>query len=252
MLVFNNWMPLIGEFLKANKGRASASLISNLTVLDKQQIETLTQFNFSFGISLDGWSHSKPYKNGKSSAEIVRHNIDMLANYERVDISTVVNKKSLADIEKLAEWIVERNLNWGVYLDHYYGGELDTSYVANKLFNVIDILAAKNYDILNKFKFNNVKLLTDYDGCTAGHKLIAIDPDGFVHRCQTDVYNEPLCHITDFVPKEVDTYKLPDNCSKCPIKRYCHGGCRLNNRFGPTCDIVLLVFSYILEKQQNG
>lgn len=251
MLAFEWWMDLISYFLRSYPKQTSAGLISNLTILQSYHIKYLTALNFGYGISLDGWGFSKPFKNGRSSAEIVRHNIDRLLSVngpKNIDISTVVTTKSIEDIDKLALWIAERDLNWGVYLDHYYDGNFDTEYLANKIFDVIDVLSDYGYDILNKFKFNNVKLTKSYDGCTAGQNLIAVDTQGYVHDCQTAIYGTPTCHIEHFTPIKIPKHKLPSNCVGCPIETFCRGGCKLNNNFGATCDLMLLVHSYLLTK----
>lgn len=251
MLAFDRWKFPVQQFLKKYPDQSSAGLISNLTILTDAQIKYLHENNFGYGISLDGWSFSKQYKNGLSSGARVRKNIDLLDSRERysnIDISTVVTSKSIHDIEILALWIATRGMNWGVYLDHYYDGDFDTEYLANKLFDAIDVLLAEGYDVINKFKFNNVKLTKTYDGCTAGQNLIAIDTQGYVHDCQTAIYGTPTCHIKDFVPRTTPKHKTPDTCSGCPIEVYCRGGCKLNNNFGATCDLMLLVHSYILDK----
>jgi len=255
MLAFNTWAGPIEYFLQSYPKQASAGLISNLTILKPWHINYLNFNKFGFGISLDGWSFSKEFKNGKSSAEYVRHNIDTLAKgtkggYNKIDISTVITSKSINDIEILAEWVAIRNMNWGVYLDHYYDDEFNIEFLAKKLFQVIDILFDKGYDVLNKFKFNNVKLSSTYDGCTAGQNLIAIDTKGYVYDCQTAIYGTPNCHIKEYVPRTIPKHTTPERCNDCPIKEYCRGGCKLNNNFGDTCSLMLLVNSHILSKME--
>jgi len=250
LLSFDIWKFHVQDFLQNYPKKTSVGLISNLTLLTHEQIDFMKKNKFGYGISLDGWNFSKPYKNGLSSAERVRRNIDILNDYENTDISTVITSKSINDIDKLAKWIAKRNLNWGIYLDHYYDGEFNTSFLANKLFNVIDILFDYDYDIINKFKFNNIKLTKTYDGCTAGQNLIAIDIDGFVYDCQTAIYGTPTCYINNFKPRKKAKHITPSKCLDCPIVEFCRGGCKLNNNFGATCDLMLLIHSYILNKME--
>ena len=246
LLAFDNWSTLVSDFLIKYPNNSSAGIISNFTTLIDEHISYFKRFNFGFGLSLDGWNFSKPYKNGVSSAHVVRRNIDRLNMHNMVDISTVITSKSIESIEELAEWIAKRNINWGIYLDHYYDGDFDITYLAHQIFKAIDVLFANNYDVINKLKFNNIKLINNYDGCTAGQNLIAIDTEGYVHDCQTSIYKRPKCHISHLIPQNKAKYNIPDICTDCPIVNYCKGGCKLHNNFGDTCKLMLLVMNYIL------
>ena len=262
LLVFNKWKPHMDNFLTKVGDKGSVAIITNLTQLSDEVLEWAKDKNVSFSISLDGFLYSKPFHNGKSSADIVKQNIDRVISYNKpIEISSVIDKNSFNDIDKLAEWIAKRNLNWGVYLDHFFCGEMDLNVIIEKMMIVLDILKANNYDFYNKFKFNNIMINSLYEGCTAGEKLITIFVNGDVYPCQTTVYKEKICNIfeTDDIIGELKTqnkyklgynFTLPEKCKNCSIADICCGGCKENNKEinkNYTCDILKAVVLYMLK-----
>lgn len=262
LLMYKKWKPHIDKFLKDSKGKGFVSVITNLTCLTDDMIDAFRDMPVGFGVSLDGFSYSKPYHNGESSAEVVKANIDKLLKIgKEVEISSVIDKNSFDDIDKLAEWIAERNISWGVYLDHFFCGEMDLNVIVSKMIQVLDILYAHDYDIMNKFKFGNIKITSTYEGCTAGEKLITVFVNGDIYPCQTTIYKEPICNIFDTDDiigelKKQNKYKLgynftlPEKCQNCSIADICGGGCKENNKEinkNYTCDILKAVILYMMK-----
>ena len=267
LLVFDKWKYHMDEFLSKVGNRGSVAIITNLTELSNDVLEWTKDKNVSFSISLDGFSYSKPFHNGKSSAEIVKKNIDRVIAYNKpIEISSVIDKNSFEDIEELAEWIAERNLGWGVYLDHFFCGEMDMNLIVDKMCNVLDILKKYNYDFYNRFKFSNIMINSIYEGCTAGEKLITVFVNGDIYPCQTTVYKEKICNIFDTNDiigelKKQNKYKLgynftlPEKCKSCSIADICGGGCKENNKEinkNYTCDILKAVVLYMLKLKLNN
>jgi len=265
-LVFQDWKPFVEDFITKCNNRGFVSIITNLTILTDDMLSFFRKYKekIGFGVSLDGYSFSKPFINGDSSAEIVKNNIDKLLSIgiKNIDISTVVDKNSFNDVDVLAEWIVGRNLGWGVYLDHFFCGEMDYAVVCDKMKKVIDTLGDNGFDIYHSFKFNNIKLDTNYDGCTAGKKLITIDVDGNLFPCQTMVNDQSVGNIFS-CGSIIDTFKnqkiynigynysLPEKCKDCPISDICGGGCKMHNKeenMKYTCDIIKKVVLYMYKK----
>jgi len=267
LLVFNNWISYTEDFLDKSNGKGFVSIITNLTTLTDKMLKYFKESRYSFGVSLDGFSYSKPFHNGVSSADLVKQNIEkLIANgNSNIDISTVIDKNSFSDIEKLAEWIADRDLNWGIYLDHFFCGEMPFDVIVERMTNVIDVLSDKDYDIYNKMKFSNISINSNYEGCTAGEKLIAIYVNGDIFPCQTTVYGEKICSIFDKSSiteefKKQKKYKLgynfslPEKCKKCSIRDICGGGCKENNKEinkNYTCDILKAVILYMMKKWRN-
>lgn len=126
LIVFDKWISYIEDFINKSDGNGHVSVITNLTILTDEMLKYFKDTRYSFGVSLDGFSCSKPFHNGESSASKVKENIERLIDNRNrnIDISTVIDKNSFSDIEKLAEWIADRDLNWGIYLDHFFCGEM--------------------------------------------------------------------------------------------------------------------------------
>lgn len=264
LLAFDKWKSHMMHFLSYAEDKGFISLITNLTVLTEEMLVFMKMYNVGFGISLDGLKHSKPFANGLSSSSRVVENVDRLIEYrgnKNLDISTVVDATSFEDICDLAHWIAKRDLNWGVYLDHFFCGEIDMEYVVDKMTKVVDILSLYNYDIYNKFKFNNIKINSKYEGCTAGEKLITIGFDGQIYPCQTAIYGESVSSVfgnSDIIEdfKGQKKYKLgynyitPKECEDCSIKDICGGGCKLHNKEknkNYTCDIMKHVLLHAMK-----
>lgn len=130
------------------------------------------------------------------------------------------------------------------------------------MIKVIDILCEHNYNIHDKFKFSNISISSQYEGCTAGEKLITIFWNGDIFPCQTTVYEQPVCNIfddcniTEIFKKQKKyrlgyNFKLPEKCLNCPISDMCGGGCKQNyketNR-DYVCDILKPVIYYMIKK----
>lgn len=267
LLTFDTWREPMMSFLKEFPEQSFVSILTNLTQLTDEMLDYFQQGTFGFGVSLDGFSYSKPYHNGVSSAETVKANIDRLLakGLDCIDISTVIDKQSFLDIEELAHWIASRNLNWGIYLDHFFCGEMDTVEIVEKMYAVVDILKSYDYDILNKLKFNNIKINSKYEGCTAGEKLLAIDVKGQLFPCQTTIYDTPVGNVYDTEDivaafKTQKSYKLgynytlPSDCESCSIADICGGGCKQNNKEinrNYTCTIMKYVLLYMLQTVES-
>ncbi len=265
LLSFDRWKNPMQKFKDATKDSGFISVISNMTLLNDEMISFFKRNKVGFGISLDGYSFSKPYFTGETSSKAVMSNIDKLISSgitRNIDISTVIDKQSFIDVEKLAQWIAERNLSWGIYLDHFFCGEINSDVIIEKMITIVDILQKYDYDLYNKLKFNNIKINHNYEGCTAGEKLITIDVNGSVFPCQTTIYEEPICSIFDCKNiidelKRQKKYKigynhvLPNECVNCSISDICGGGCKINNKEinkNYTCDIMKAVLLYIAKK----
>ena len=115
LTVFDKWISYTEEFIDKANGNGHVSVITNLTILTDKMLKYFKDTRYSFGVSLDGFYYSKPFHDGKSSSDVVKANIEKLIDNgnKNIDISTVIDKNSFSDIEKLAEWIADRDLNWG-------------------------------------------------------------------------------------------------------------------------------------------
>lgn len=269
-LVFDDWKPFVEEFLTNCGGKGFVSIITNLTILTDDMLQFFKEHKdkIGFGVSLDGYSYSKPFPDGRSTAGIVRENIDKLISIgiKNIDISTVLDSKSFSDLDALAEYVSKRNIGWGIYLDHFFCGEIEYEKICLNVIKAINVLNANNYDLIHNFKFDNIKLDSHYEGCTAGEKLITIATNGDLYPCQTLINEKPIKNIFDVCDlieelknqkyyKVGYNYELPEDCMKCSLKDLCGGGCKLHNlkenrKF--TCDIIKTVLLYLTNTVLEG
>lgn len=70
-IVFHDWKEFVQEFLNKCDSKGFVSIITNLTILTDEMLEFFAKYKdkIGFGISLDGYSYSKPFINRESSAE---------------------------------------------------------------------------------------------------------------------------------------------------------------------------------------
>ena len=239
-------IPYLEEFLDILGDCGFVSIITNLTILPTEVIAFLRKYeNVGISVSLDGTGFSKPYHDGFSSSRAVLSNMEKLFHEgiitpDRVEVSTVLTAQTIGGLPQLATQIALWGVGWGVYLNHYFNGEIHKDIILLKMTHAIEILMRLNYNLYNNFKFNNISLSENFDGCTAGNKLIAIDVDGSIYPCQTAIYGKPTATVfTDGVLDKIRNqkiynvgcnYVLPQDCLICPILDLCGGGCKLNQK----------------------
>ncbi len=264
-LVFDEWKEFGDLFLRETFSKGKLGILTNLTILNDDSIEFLREHRnqVSLSVSLDGYNYSKPNVNGESTAEVVRKNIEKLISLDikKIGISTVINDKNLEnnDIEQLSTWIAERNIPWNIGLNHFYKGEIPAEIICDKMKQVIQNLSSYNFDLYHMFKFNNLSLDCNYEGCTAGENLLAIGVDGSIYPCQTLLNSQPICNIFDNVDiiqklKKQKIYNVgcnyivPEKCKNCVLLETCKGGCKLHNNKNFTCDIIKKVSLFLIKE----
>jgi uncharacterized protein len=259
LLMFNVWKMPVAQFFEKHRGKIEIDLVTNLSLpLTDEILNYLRKYDVRISASLDGFDYSKPTHDGESSHVIVKKNIDILIEnkIKHITISSVITNKSFDSITLLAEFIAKRNLSWAVSLDHFLR-EINEAEIVDKMYAVIDILCKYNYDLYNKFRFNNIMVNRRYEGCTAGEKLIAIDTDGNVYPCHTVMNRTPICQIDENLLDNLKSqkcykigynYTLPEPCKDCGLSAYCGGGCKINNteiNKNNSCVILRKVILYI-------
>lgn len=265
LLCFDSWWGWFDKMKSEYPDKVSIAILTNLTVLTNEMLHWFDCVDCSFGISLDSLIYSKPYHSGESSAPIVMANLERLINHrgtKNLNISTVISSTNVSDLPLLADYIGKNNLNWALTLDHYFCGEIDHDMLVENLYEVVDVLGLYDYDLINKFKFNNIMLnSSSYEGCTAGEKLITIGVDGGVYACQTLMEEgKPLAQLNKYMLESLRSqkeykigynYALPNDCKKCSISDICGGGCKLHNtviNHNHTCDLTKKVVLYTMKK----
>jgi radical SAM protein with 4Fe4S-binding SPASM domain len=263
MLAYAIWHPLMTEFMNKHAGKVSAVILTTLAMDIEPYIDDIKKY-YSLSTSLDGIQASKPFHSGKSSASTVIKNIQKLldSGFHNIGVTTVLNDATCKELPQLAEFFANTQLNWSIDVDHYYTKSKILEDILEHSKKAIDILVDSGYDIYRKFRYNNIRLTENYDGCTAGRYLFAVNTDGFVYPCQTAMYGQPLFHVGDKSEKWIsneylnfECYRCLDEttharCADCVILPYCHGNCKLNRKDGnnEVCYINKEIFKYLTIK----
>lgn len=264
LINFNIWKQPVLEAINKNKGKLTVSLLTNLTLLNKEMEKFIIDNHIGCSVSLDGMDYSKPFKNGKSSAFIVRKKIEGFLNREftKFNISSVINKDTFSGLDDLACFVGKNKLLWNIEIDHFFMGEVDAKIIITKMKEVIDILNKYDYDFYSLFRFNNINLNNPQGGCSAGKHMVAININGDIYPCQTVIDKKPLTniyseeHLIDVLIKQKSynigfNYLYDAECNNCSLKKYCGSGCKLHNRKENkkyTCPIIKEVIHHVITK----
>jgi uncharacterized protein len=251
LLVFDKWKEPIGRFLEKARKKGSAELLTNLVELPEGFVDYAKRYdNLGINVSLDSLTISKPFANGKSSADCVLKNINEIKKYKNIFIMTVLtdNGKYLPD---LAEYIIKNKFKWEIQLNKFYEPNLHKKTVINNLKKVIDIFNSHGVSISEYLMFNFCDFHSN-KSCEAGRKMFYINPVGDIYNCQMQEKGKPLTNIAhnDLIERlNNNTIKKPYSalCTNCSVCDFCHGDCPINN--GPArreyfCDVMKNFFLY--------
>ena len=256
LLAFDFWKDTFARIVEPAENKCSVGLLTNLTVLNREMVEWAKRYaKGGISTSLDGLTVSKPFHDGSSSAKTVMGNIEtLLANEFRHDISitTVLSESNLKELPELAKKMVDWDVDWSINLDHYYDGGIGSGEILAAMVGAIEALLVGGYDMIHRFKFNNVSLAAGYDGCTAGEKLFAIGVNGEIWPCQTLSDRDPVGWLGDDLLEVLEVgscdygcgahFTLAAECQECALRSQCHGGCQLHGKRGQACRITKRVF----------
>lgn len=253
LLVFEKWKEVFSRLTQGNK-TISVEILTNLTVLEDEMVDWIIDHNCSMSVSLDGLTVSQPFHGGKNSAATVRDNLNKLRDHFRgpLQINTVLTEHSMGDIDHLAQEILRWGANWNVTADLFYGSKISYEQAALVMFRAIKVLKGGGYDLINRFRFNNMDmdLSRPATGCEAGNRLFAIGTAGEIWACQGLQGKTPACELDEFFLenlKNSSQYRcgtravLPHECKDCILRTKCAGGCKVTNlkpNVNRTCDLL--------------
>ena len=227
-------------------------IISNGTLLTEEVVAFLAKNNMHIAVSLDGWgnTHNKTRKTigGQPTFNIILNNINHLLNYNvKFNISVVVHKYNLQDIEKLLLWAYDKTHPISVKLNFVR----DNPYAVNNVvpsFNKLIKSLKKAYTLAAKIiiKRNHtpglLNALLDYIDfsypknftCEAGRSYMVLKADGTISTCHMRLnYKDVNINSSEDVietlssigiPKRISVDEKP-GCKDCPIRYICGGGC---------------------------
>lgn len=227
-------------------------VISNGTLLTEEVAIFLARNNISIAVSLDGWgdTHDKTRRTigGHPTFNIILNNINNLLNYDvRFNISVVVHKYNLQDIEKLLIWAYDRTHPISIKLNFVR----DNPYAVNNVvpsFNKLIKSLKKAYKRAAKIIIQRrhtpwlLNALLDYIDfsypknftCEAGRSYMVLKADGTISTCHMRLnYKDANINNSKDVLETISAIGIPKRitvdekpgCKDCPIRYICGGGC---------------------------
>jgi uncharacterized protein len=252
-------------------------VISNGVHVTQEMLETMQTLGLRLVISLDGLGAyhdcQRRFANGTGSFAAVSQTIDRALSLGLVpDISVTVTGRSLPGLPELMQWLLERDLPFGLEL--YRGNgvsafqedlRLDQTLAVETMRTVFRVIESNlpRRSLLASLVDRTNLAWPHTRACSAGTNYLVIDTQGHVAKCQmdigctvTDIYaDDPLADIR---ADQTGIHNLPvdekKECQECEWRYWCAGGCpleayRATGRWdtrSPQCSIYRALFPEVL------
>ena len=254
-IIFTGGEPLISPLTipvaeYANELGLKCTLMTNATLIDAGNVETLTKIFCRFQISMDGSdAATHDFYRGKGSFAKTEHAIELLrARGADVKLMMVVTKKNLVDIANATR-------KWGGMIDFQ-----PLFPTGNENFDALKLSGEEYFDAMTNASKNirlheSLQALGEHYAtkkfllkCSVGEGQISISAGGDVYPCAllhnpkfkagnitekslAEIYNSPAMNAMKF-----HTADQIDKCRACDFKLLCGGSCQARN-FLETGDI---------------
>ena len=224
-------------------GEPFTSLMTNATLIDADNIKTLTRLFYKFQISVDGSNATiHDFYRGKGSYAKTERAIELLQERgAAIKLMMVVTKRNIGDIGNLTK-------KWGNMIDFQPlfptgNDNYDALKLSGKDYFDAMINASENvrlYEFLDKIRehYATEKTLLK---CGVGESQISISSGGDVYPCAllhnpkfkagnitenslTEIYNSPEMNRMKF-----HTAEHMEKCRACDFKLICGGSCQARN-----------------------
>jgi uncharacterized protein len=250
---------------------------TNGTRLTPERLDFLRKLGILVGISFDGPPHinDRHRMAGKRVETSLRLMLERKVDFGLI---LVLSHSNYADMHEVMEYFRELGLpgfrvnfmqpqGLGLEQDLLTGREMFTGMKA-----IFDHMAATNCSVMeadvqmavNRFisgRLANPQLSCWEHQCQAGRTYVAINIDGDVHSCGTDMFHHRLGHIDDGFNQEHVGQTLCSlhrkdpwyvKCFSCEARRICNQSCptsdRNNIRYRDAeCEYTRLLYSYFAE-----
>jgi uncharacterized protein len=250
---------------------------TNGTQLTPQRLDTLLKLDIKIGISFDGPPHINDRH--RMAGKRVEQTLKLLLD-RRVDFGLilVLSQSNCSDMFEVMEYFRELRLpgfrvNFmqpqGLGLDHdlLTGREMFTgmrSIFDHMVATDCSVMEADMQMAVNRFvsgRNPNPQLSCWEHQCQAGRTYVAINCDGDVFSCGTDMFHHRLGHIdegfsSDNVNKTLCALHHKDpwyiRCFNCDAKKICNQSCPTSDRNNinyrdAECEYTRLLYSYFVE-----
>lgn len=250
--------------LRNAESRLTFSIQTNGTLLNSTIIKFLEEYNFSVGISLDGFTDNanklRVLRDGSSTLDTVAHLFERFPSFmlTRVGFLAVVSQTSIGQLIKFALWLQDKGIRtFGFTFMDQEGSAKKIPDESINIQQAVDLIAAFVKLIENgEISSLNVTPITSrianlfnlspqdycYRGpCGAASDFMVLDPDGSIRTCDcadhsffraadATVYSPNILKAA-VTPRQAIVVRhefLRENgkaCSSCPIFGLCGGTC---------------------------
>lgn len=240
----------------------SYSIQTNATLIDEEWIQIFKEFDFSIGISLDGYKELHDQyriaKNGQGTYETIITNIKSLKSQGIPASLLMVLNSTVIDLDKLWNSLEDLNLNLKIQpvvpIGNAENQLVETNNIYNNYSTVLkyifkklltshmDITVQPISNLLTTILTNNSIGECSYNG-TCTRNIITLYPNGDVGFCgrmtnenKSYIYGNILNHdIISLYDSEVSEkirnrqiYLQENDCKECAFWEFCHGGCTVD------------------------
>ncbi|EKE00429.1 MAG: hypothetical protein ACD_22C00025G0007 [uncultured bacterium] len=247
--------------------RITLSIITNGTLLNEENVDSLKRSKFTVMVSLDGilgYNASRVYPNGNPSFDHVMKGLSLLDRAGvRPIILSVISNTNLAGFKELVDFVVARNYTLGISFSRECIGMPKTlamsfEEVESVLLPQLEWLANATLDKYPSISFNGIKFSGKRSRiCSACTRYFGLTPKGGISSCQMTI-DTPL--VDTISPEEgicslATLYiarNIPEKCLQCHWRFACSNGCDvLAKETGtvnehPFCSIYELLMPFLM------
>lgn len=255
------------ESIKSIPNISEITIVTNGTLIDKQNISLLNDPRICLQISLDDINEEDNAKTRGYGQLTKVFDIlpDLIQAKINIRIMKVLTRESIKTSEKFYHFFHQKGISAGFFIVKKVSDDMKPT--IDQLRQLLDFLQSHyNIDVTEAFeivKFAD-NMMFGNEGfpvthCGAGITSLSIHPDGNVYPCVkrygetdliTNIFNTEAVYDILIHRKELIKKDLVDNnksCQKCELKYFCGGGCRAEATNHLPCKYNCSYYKFALE-----
>lgn len=255
------------ESIKSIPNISEITIVTNGTLIDKQNISLLNDPRICLQISLDDINEEDNAKTRGYGQLTKVFDIlpDLIQAKINIRIMKVLTRESIKTSEKFYHFFHQKGISAGFFIVKKVSDDMKPT--IDQLRQLLDFLQSHyNIDVTEAFeivKFAD-NMMFGNEGfpvthCGAGITSLSIHPDGNVYPCVkrygetdliTNIFNTEAVYDILIHRKELIKKDLVDNnksCQKCELKYFCGGGCRAEATNHLPCKYNCIYYKFALE-----
>ena len=226
-------------------------MVSNGMLLTKEKFDELLQAGLEcFSMSFDGFEEEHNWMRGSDvSFKRADAAIDWLVENNDVlawDLITCVNRRNLDSLERFKEYLISRGVKrWRIFTVAPIGRAASDSELMlsdREFIGLMEFIAKTRREDRIGLEYSCEGFLGPYEGevrnhyfnCTAGVNVASVLSDGSISGCLSirSDFHQGNIHTDNFWDVWENGFSIyrnrkwmkKDQCGKCGVWRYCHGG----------------------------